>query len=260
VSAPICVARIGAAHGVRGAVKLWTFTEDPLAVKRYGPLMTKDGTRQFEVTQAREAKGHLVATLKGIATRDEAERLNGLELYVARDKLPATDQDEYYHADLIGLTAVTAADAPLGRVIAIHNFGAGDIIEIAPASGATMLLPFTNAVVPTVDLANKRVVIELPQEIEGDHPADADLSVNEQNPSSSRPPESGDPKRQDDVAGLARAPASYNTDIYGYVFRVAQNLSSGAYSRDHWLARDDRDSDEKYLQSLAPARPQRPAI
>jgi 16S rRNA processing protein RimM len=168
VAAPICVARIGAAHGVRGAVKLWTFTEDPLAVQRYGPLMTKDGARQFEVTHAREARDHLVATLKGIATRDEAERLNGIELYVAREKLPATDDDEYYHADLIGLAAVTTADAPLGRVVAIHNFGAGDIIEIAPPHGATMLLPFTNAVVPTVDLAGGRVVIELPQEIEGD--------------------------------------------------------------------------------------------
>jgi len=168
VAAPICVARIGAAHGVRGAVKLWTFTEDPLAVKCYGPLVTKDGARQFEVTHAREAKGHLVATLKGIATREEAERLNGVELYIAREKLPATDEDEYYHADLIGLAAVDAANEPLGRVIAIHNFGAGDIIEIAPPSGATMLLPFTNAVVPSVDLAGGRVVIELPAEIEGD--------------------------------------------------------------------------------------------
>jgi 16S rRNA processing protein RimM len=170
VAAPICVARIGAAHGVRGAVKLWTFTEDPLAVKRYGPLLTKDGTRQFEVVTAREAKGHLVATLKGIATREEAERLNGLELYIAREKLPATDEDEYYHADLIGLAAVTTANELLGRVIAIHNFGAGDIIEIAPPDGATMLLPFTNAVVPSVDLVGGRVLIELPAEIEGDGP------------------------------------------------------------------------------------------
>jgi 16S rRNA processing protein RimM len=168
VAAPICVARIGAAHGVRGAVKLWTFTEDPLAVQRYGPLSTKDGARQFEVTHAREAKDHLVATLKGIATREDAERLNGLELYVAREKLPATDDDEYYHADLIGLAAVTTAEAPLGRVIAIHNFGAGNIIEIAPPQGSTLLLPFTNAVVPSVDLAAGRVVIELPPEIDGD--------------------------------------------------------------------------------------------
>jgi len=172
VAAPaqVCIARIGAAHGVRGAVKLWTFTEDPFAVKRYGPLSTKDGARQFEVTSAREAKGHLVAQLKGITTRDEAERLNGIELYVPREKLPATDEDEYYHADLIGLAAVTTADEALGRVVAIHNFGAGDILEIAPPHGATMLLPFTNAVVPTVDIAGGRVLIELPQEVEGDSP------------------------------------------------------------------------------------------
>ncbi len=170
----ICLARIGAAHGVRGAVKLWTFTEDPLAVKHYGPLVTKDGARQFEVTHVREAKGHLVATLKGVATREEAERLNGIELYVARDKLPATDENEYYHADLIGLAAVNAAGESLGRVIAIHNFGAGDIIEIAPPNGATMLLPFTNAVVPTVDLEGGHVVIELPDEIDGDDPSSVD--------------------------------------------------------------------------------------
>jgi 16S rRNA processing protein RimM len=168
--AQICVARIGAAHGVRGAVKLWTFTEDPMAVMQYGPLATKDGARKFEVAHAREAKGHLVATLKGVATREEAERLNGLELYIPRSKLPATDADEYYHADLIGLSAVNAAGEPIGRVTAIHNFGAGDIIEIAPAHGATMLLPFSNAVVPTVDLAAGQVVIELPREIEGDEP------------------------------------------------------------------------------------------
>ena len=170
MSTKICVARIGAAHGVRGAVKLWTFTEDRFAVKDYGALLTKDGARQFEITSAREANDHLVATFKGVTTRDEAERLNGIELYISREKLPATEDDEYYHADLIGLDAVTTLNEPLGRVIAIHNFGAGDIIEIAPPAGATMLLPFSNAVVPTVDIAGGRVVIELPAEIEGDEP------------------------------------------------------------------------------------------
>src|ERR1700761_3298626 len=162
--ARVCVARIGAAHGVRGAVKLWTFTEDPFAVTRYGPLSTKDGARSFEVAHAREGKGHLVATLKGVTTRNEAERLNGLELYVAREKLPTPDDDEYYHSDLIGLAAVTTSGEPLGEVIAIHNFGAGDIIEIAPPAGMTIMLPFSNAVVPTVDLASGRVLIELPDE------------------------------------------------------------------------------------------------
>src|SRR5215469_12353307 len=184
----VCVAKIGAAHGVRGAVKLWTFTEDPFAVTRYGPLSTKDGARRFEVAHAREAKGFLVATLKGVTTRNEAERLNGLELYVARENLPATGDDEYYHADLIGLAAETTAGEPLGKVIAIHNFGAGDIIEIAPPAGSTMLLPFSNAVVPTVDLKAGRVLIELPEEIEGDDPAAMD-----EGPSTRRPGESQDP-------------------------------------------------------------------
>ncbi|MBI5130962.1 MAG: ribosome maturation factor RimM [Rhodopseudomonas palustris] len=166
----ICVARIGAPHGVRGAVRLWSFTADPFAVTDYGPLTSKDGTRSFEIATAREAKDHLVVTLKGVTTRDDAVRLNGLELYVPRDRLPPTEDDEYYHADLIGLAAVTTAGEPLGRVAALHNFGAGDIIEIAPPSGPTLLLPFTNAVVPTVDLAEGRVVIELPAEIEGDTP------------------------------------------------------------------------------------------
>ena len=191
MTARICVARIGAAHGVRGAVKLWTFTEDPFAVKQYGPLATKDGTRRFEVVEARQAKDHLVATFKGVATREEAERLNGIELYIARDQLPATDDGEYYHADLIGLAAVTVAGEPIGRVIAIHNFGAGDIIEIAPPQGVTLLLPFTDAVVPTIDIAGGRVVIELPQEIEADiedDDRDAAPSL-----STNRPREGGDP-------------------------------------------------------------------
>jgi 16S rRNA processing protein RimM len=190
VTARICVARIGAAHGVRGAVKLWTFTEDPFAVKQYGPLATKDGARQFEVTQAREARDHLVASFKGVTTREQAERLNGIELYVGRDQLPATDEGEYYHADLIGLAAVTAADEPIGRVIAIHNFGAGDIIEIAPPHGATLLLPFTDAVVPTVDIAGGRVVVELPQEIEGE--IEGDEPDTAPNTSTGRSREGGD--------------------------------------------------------------------
>lgn len=164
----VCIARIGAAHGVRGAVKLWTFTEDPFAVIDYGPLASKDGARSFEVADARQVKDHLVATLKGVTTREAAERLNGVELYVARDKLPDTEAGEFYHADLIGLEAIDETGAPVGRVLAVHNFGAGDIIEIAPPSGPTLLLPFTDAVVPTVDLSAGRVVVVLPNEIDGE--------------------------------------------------------------------------------------------
>ncbi len=174
MTAHICLARIGAPHGVRGQVRLWTFTEDPYAVLDYGPLATKDGKRTIEIDNVREAKGHLVATLKGVTDRDEAARLNGVELYVARDALPDTEDGEYYHADLIGLAAVNAAGEAIGRVVAMHDFGAGDIIEIAPPSGPTLLLPFTGAVVPTVDIAAGRVVIEMPGEIEGDGPEAAE--------------------------------------------------------------------------------------
>lgn len=174
-AAQICVARIGAAHGVRGEVRLWPFTEDPMAVIDYGPLSTKDGTRQFEVARARIAKDHLVAALKGVTTREDAERINGLELFIDRDRLPETEEGEYYHADLIGLRAIDAAGIAIGKVLAIHNFGAGDIIEIAPPQGPTLLLPFTDAVVPTVNLAEGHVVIELPNEIDGDTPSDADV-------------------------------------------------------------------------------------
>ncbi|MFZ5733412.1 MAG: ribosome maturation factor RimM [Pseudomonadota bacterium] len=173
-AALVCVARIGAAHGVRGEVRLWPFTEDPLAVLHYGPLTTKDGARSFEVVRAREAKDHLVAALKGVTTRDEAARINGLELYIARDKLPPTGDDEYYHADLIGLRAVNSAGDELGKVVAMHNFGAGDIIEIATFKGPALMLPFSNAVVPVVDIKGGTVTIELPAEIEGDTPKSAD--------------------------------------------------------------------------------------
>ena len=169
----VCIARIGAAHGVRGAVNLWTFTEDPFAVLDYGPLSTKDGAHRFEVSNARAAKDHLVATLQGVTTRNEAEKLNGIELYVPREKLPPAEDGEYYHVDLIDLAAVAPDGAPIGRVVAIHNFGAGDVIEIAPPKGATLLLPFTDAVVPTVDIAGGRVVIEMPGEVDGDTPDQA---------------------------------------------------------------------------------------
>jgi len=171
----ICIAKFGAAHGVRGEIRLWPFTAEPLAVASYGPLETRDGKRQFEIAAARAAKDHLVARIKGVDTRDAAERLNGLELYVAREKLPETEDDEFYHADLIGMAAVTQYGEALGRIIAVHNFGAGDIIEIASANGGeTKLLPFTNAVVPTVDLGARRATIVLPDEVDGDDPDHAD--------------------------------------------------------------------------------------
>jgi len=164
----IRVARIGAAHGIRGEVKLWSFTEDPLAVARYGPLETEDGARRFEIETARPAKGFLVARLKGIADRNAVEKLCNLDLFVPRDRLPPIEEaDTFYHADLVGLAAVGADGSALGTVTAIHNFGAGDLIEIAPAAGGeALLLPFTEATVPTIDLKAGRVVVVPPTEIE----------------------------------------------------------------------------------------------
>jgi 16S rRNA processing protein RimM len=175
VGGRICIAKFGAAHGVRGEIRLWPFTGDPLAVASYGPLETEDGKRRFEIAAVRTARDHLVARIAGVDTRDEAEKLNGLELYVAREKLPATDDGEFYHADLIGLAAVTPEGTPLGRIVAVHNFGAGDIVEIALNNGGeTKLLPFSNAVVPTVDLAARRAVIVLPDEIDAGDARSAD--------------------------------------------------------------------------------------
>jgi 16S rRNA processing protein RimM len=168
MSALVCVARIGAPHGVRGEVRLWSFTDDPLAVAEYGPLTTRDGSRRFTIAAMRAAKDHLVVRFEGVPDREAAQALTGVELYVSREVLPETEDGEYYLADLIGLTAIGEDGGPIGRVLAVHNFGAGDIIEVAPASGPTLLLPFTDAVVPTVDLAAGHVVVVPPQEIDGE--------------------------------------------------------------------------------------------
>jgi 16S rRNA processing protein RimM len=164
----IRVARIGAAHGIRGEVKLWSFTEDPLAVTNYGPLETEDGAQRFEIEAARPAKDHLVARLKGVGDRNAAEKLRNTDLFVSRDRLPPiAEADTFYHADLVGLAAVSEDGAALGTVSAIHNFGAGDLIEIDRAAGGEpLLLPFNEMTVPTIDLKAGRVVVVPPAEIE----------------------------------------------------------------------------------------------
>jgi 16S rRNA processing protein RimM len=158
----ICVAQIGAPHGVRGEVKLWPYTADPQSVRAYGPLETEDGAARFEIETLRAAKDHLVVRLKGVSDRNAAERLTNTKLFVARDRLPAMDaDDEFYHADLIGLAVVDTDGNALGSVGAIHNFGAGDLIEVRPTQGAsTVLLPFTEAAVPVVDIAARQVVVD----------------------------------------------------------------------------------------------------
>ena len=164
----ICVARIGAAHGIRGEVKLWSFTEDPAAVADYGPLETQDGRQRFEIESLRPAKDHFVARISGIGDRNAAERLRNLELFVPRARLPKIEEeDTYYHADLVGLDAVTPDGVQIGTVHALHNFGAGDIIEIMPVgSGEPLMIPFNSATVPKIDFEANQVVLVRPIEIE----------------------------------------------------------------------------------------------
>ena len=130
-----------------------------MAIASYGPLESEDGTRRFTIETLRPAKDHFVARLAGIGDRNAAETLTNLKLYVSRDRLPPTEDGEFYHADLVGLAAVTPDGAPLGTVTAVHNFGAGDVIEIKPESGESLLVPFTDAAVPKIDIAAGRMVV-----------------------------------------------------------------------------------------------------
>ena len=153
---------------MRGEVKLWSFTQDPAAVAAYGPLETEDGKQRFEIEAMRPAKDHFVVRIAGVSDRNAAERLRNLELYIPRERLPKiNEQDTYYHADLIGLDVVTREGVQIGTVHALHNFGAGDIIEIMPVGGGEpLMLPFNDATVPSVDLEAKRIVLVQPFEIE----------------------------------------------------------------------------------------------
>jgi 16S rRNA processing protein RimM len=161
----ICVARIGAAHGICGEVKLWPYTVEPLDVGRYGPLQTEDGQGSFEIESLRPAGDCFIAKLKGVTDRSAAERLRQTNLYVSRAQLPALPPDEFYHADLIDLAAEDRGGKSLGKVVAVHNFGAGDLLEIAPAAGGdTVLFPFTAAHVPEVDIAAGRIVLDRPDD------------------------------------------------------------------------------------------------
>jgi len=156
------------AQGLKGEVKVKTFTETPEKLGSYGPLHTRDG-RRFSVANGREAKGFAIVQFEGIATRSAAESLRGVELYVARSALPKTNEQEFYHADLIGLRAEDTVGRVIGRVIAIHNFGAGDVIEIERDDGqGTVLMPFTREIVPAIDLEDRRIVIAAPEEVEAE--------------------------------------------------------------------------------------------
>jgi 16S rRNA processing protein RimM len=160
----ICVGAITGAFGVAGEVRLKSFCADPTAIADYGPLYTQDGSRSFVVKLTRPVAGGLGARVTGIKTKEEADALRGTELYVDRTRLPSLPDDEFYHSDLIGLQAVDTGGVMLGSVVAVHNHGAGDILEITgPGRKSALMLPFTLAAVPTVDLAAGRVVVDLPE-------------------------------------------------------------------------------------------------
>lgn len=160
----ICVGAITGAFGVAGEVRLKSFCADPTAIADYGPLYTEDGSRSFVVKLTRPVAGGLGARVTGIKTKEEADALRGTELFVDRTRLPSLPDDEFYHSDLIGLQAVDTGGVMLGSVVAVHNHGAGDILEITgPGRKSALMLPFTMAAVPTVDLAAGRVVVDLPE-------------------------------------------------------------------------------------------------
>ncbi len=175
------MARIGAAHGIRGQVRVKSFAADPASLRAFGPLQDWQG-RRFEIASLRPLKDDmLVVGFKGVTDRNAAETLNGVELLVPREKLPAAEEDEFYYADLIGLEAFGADGELLGSVVAILNHGAGDIVEIAPRRGPTLLVPFTKEAVPEIDVAARRIVVVPPPETEAraDEDLDADLRRDE---------------------------------------------------------------------------------
>jgi 16S rRNA processing protein RimM len=158
----LCVGIITGAQGIRGAVRIKSFTADPLDIDAYGPVSDEAGTRSFELESIGQSKGVVVATLSGVTDRNAAEALKGMQLFVERDRLPPADDEEYYHADLLGLAAELVTGEPLGRITAVYDFGAGDALEVTGADGGVVMVPFTKAAVPVVDLEAGKVVIDPP--------------------------------------------------------------------------------------------------
>lgn len=165
----VLVGVVVGAHGIRGDVKVKSFTGEPEGVAAYGPVRTESGQKTFALKVKGQSKGTVICAIKGVADRNAAEALKGTRLYLPRTALPPQEleEDEYYHADLVGLTAEMAdGSGPLGMVAAVYDFGAGDVLEIAPVSGGVsrkpVMVPFTKAVVPVVDVAGRRLVVDPP--------------------------------------------------------------------------------------------------
>jgi 16S rRNA processing protein RimM len=172
----ILVGRFGAAHGVRGEIRIKSFTADPMALASYAGLTDRDGARSFRIESARPVKDDLiVARIAGVRDRNGAEALTNVEIYIAREALPPPDEEEFYVADLIGMRAELADGAAFGTITNVLNFGAGDILDIALEGGGTSLVPFTRACAPHVDVKARRVVVAPPVEIEGEEPPTGSL-------------------------------------------------------------------------------------
>jgi 16S rRNA processing protein RimM len=159
----VLLGEIGAAQGLKGEVRLRSYTQDPTAIAGYGALEDEQG-RAIEIDSVRVTPKALIARVKGVNTREAAEALTHTKLYIDRALLPERDEDEWYHLDLIGLKAIGQDGVEIGAVVAVHNFGAGDLIEIAPAGGgSTVLVPFTNDTVPEVDVEAGRIMLDPPE-------------------------------------------------------------------------------------------------
>lgn len=189
MSERILLGRIKTAHGIRGEVLVTSFAEAPEDVAAYGPLLTSDGKRAIELKVVRVTPKGVVARVKGVADRNAAEALRGTDLYVDRDKLPAPAEDEFYHADLIGLDAVAPDGKHIGSIVAVDNFGAGDLIEIRLAgSKRTEYVPFADAYVPQIDIAAGKVTIVMP------------VASDDDGPEAERDPDAGDEPQTPDQA------------------------------------------------------------
>lgn len=176
----ILVGVIAGAHGVRGQVRIRSFTADPKGVAAYGPVFDETGRRSLKLTVVGATKGSVIARVEGVEDRNAAEALKGLRLYVPRSALPEPEDDEYYHADLIGLAVELPGGEPFGRIAAVQNYGAGDVLEIQPQTGGpTVVVPFTRAVVPVVDIPGGRIVLEPPPGLLDEPPAPGPREVSE---------------------------------------------------------------------------------
>lgn len=160
MSARVCIGAIVGAHGVRGAVRVKSFTADPLDVVAYGPVEDEAGKRRFKLKVTGEAKGFVLATLDGVNDRDAAEALKGTGLYVPRDRLPEVEEDEFLYTDLVGLSALGLDGQVIGTVKGVANFGAGDLLDIIRPGQGSLLVPFTKVAVPVVDMVKRQVVVD----------------------------------------------------------------------------------------------------